>query len=70
MRILVGDEMEVRELGDGVTHALVDAAGDVAALDVRDGDVEIGRRHRNRQLLEPIAADHDQVRSMRCRGCW
>jgi hypothetical protein len=28
---------------------------------VRDGDVEIGGRHGNRQLLEAIAADHHHV---------
>jgi hypothetical protein len=39
VRIGVGDEMQVRQLGDGVTYALVDAAGDVATLDVRDRDV-------------------------------
>ena len=62
LRIGISHEMQVRQLGNGVTHALVDAAGDVATLDVRDGDVQVGRRHRNRQLLKPIAADHDDVR--------
>ena len=55
------------ELGDGVAHALVDAAGDVAALDVRERQVQIRGRHRNGQLLEAIAADDDDVGSMVCR---
>jgi hypothetical protein len=61
-RVVVGDEMNVRELRDGVTHALVDAPADVAALDVRDRPVQIRSRHCNRQLFEPIAADDDDVR--------
>ena len=61
MRVGVGHEMDVRELGDRVTHALVDAAGDIAALDVCDRLVEVCRGHRNRELLEPIAADRRHV---------
>src|SRR5262249_16252589 len=57
-----GDEVQVRELGDRVADALVDAAGDVASLDVRDRPIEIRGSHRDRELLEAIAADHDDVR--------
>ena len=60
--IVIGHEMDVRELGDRVAHALVDAAADVAAFDVRDGLVQIRGGHRDGELLEAIAADHDHVR--------
>ena len=65
VRVLIGHKMDVRELGDRVTDAFVDAAGDVAALDVRDRDVQVGRGHRDGQLLESVAANHDQIRRRR-----
>jgi hypothetical protein len=46
LRVVVGDEVNVRELGDRMTDALVDAAGEIAALDVRDGLVQICGGHR------------------------
>ena len=66
----VGHKVQVRQLGDGVADALVDAAGDVAALDVRNRDVQVGGGHRDRQLLEPVAADHHHVGIAACRGRW
>ena len=62
LRFVVGDEVDMRQLGDRMTDALVDAAGDVAALDMRERQVQIGGRHRDRELLESIAADDDDVR--------
>ena len=59
--VRIGHEMQVRQLGDRMAHALVDAAGDVAALDVRDRDVQVGRGHRDGELFEAIAADHHHV---------
>ena len=62
LRIVVRHEMNVRELGDRVAHALVDAAGQIAAFDVRDRLVQIRGGHGDRELFEPIAADDDDVR--------
>ena len=41
-RLGVGDEMEVRELGDRVTDELVDRAGELAPFDVCDQHVVQG----------------------------
>ena len=41
-----GDQVQVGELGDGVAHLFVDRPGHLAALNMRDRDVHVGRRPR------------------------
>src|SRR6478672_1097227 len=54
--------MNVGELRDRVAYALVDAAADVAALDMRDGLVQVGGCHRDRELLEAVSRNHHHIR--------
>ncbi len=54
--------MEVRELGHGVPDALVDGAGDLAALRVGERNVHVTRRHRGGHGLEAIGHGEHDVR--------
>ena len=60
-RQLRRDEVQVRQLGDGVADLLVDRAGDLAALHVDDRNVHVRRRDRGRQRLVAIRDRHDGV---------
>ena len=63
-RILVGDEMDVRQLGDGVPDRVVESAfGDIPAAQMHDRHSRQQRRRRRGQDLVPVAEQHDQVRS-------
>ena len=57
----VDDEVQVRELRDRVAHLLVDRAGDLAALDVRDRDVHVRRGDRGRERLVAVGDGDDDV---------
>ena len=50
----------MRQLGDGVTHILVDRAGDLAALGVGDGNIHVARGNGGGDGLEPVGdRQHD-----------
>ncbi len=58
------DEVQVRELGQCVSHDVVDrAAGDVSAGDVGHGDQERDRGCRDSEQLEPVPDHHQRVRT-------
>ena len=61
-RLLARRKVHVRELRHRVTDALVDRAADLPAHRVGQGDVHVGRGHRRRHRLEPIADRDDDVR--------
>src|SRR5258706_348650 len=56
-----GREVHVRELRDGVADLLVDRAGHLTALHVRDRDVHVRGRDRRRERLVPVRDRHDDV---------
>ena len=47
---------------DGVTMNIIEPAGDIAGLDVRDNDAELGRTHRSRKRLAPVAEQKKDIR--------
>ena len=66
-RALGRHQVQVRQLGDGVAHLLVDRAGDLAALHVDDRDVHVRRGHRGGQRLVAIGDRHHRVGLAGCR---
>ena len=54
-------EVEVRELGNRVPHALVDSAASVPSFDVRKRDIEIRRRNGGRKDLIAVATHDDDI---------
>ena len=58
---LVLREMQVGQLGDGVTMDIVDAAGNVAGLDVGDDHAHLHRAHRRGERLAAIAEQQQDV---------
>ena len=57
------DEMQIGELGDGMTHLLVDRAGDLASLNMGERHVVVSGRCGGRERLVTVGHGHDQ-----CRG--
>ena len=62
-KFLVGDEMHMRQLGDGVADRVVDRAfRNLASVDVGDGHPASGRRHGRRQRSERSPSSTDNIR--------
>ena len=59
---LVLGEMQMRQLGDGVAMDVVDAAGNIAGLDVRNHHAHLHRAHRGGQRLAAVAEQQQHVR--------
>ena len=55
----VGGEVQMRELGDGVAHRIVEGAaiGIIAALDVSDRDIHLRRGDGGAEAFEAVAID-------------
>ena len=59
----VGGEVQVRQLGHGVAHGIVQGAtfGVIAAFEVRGGDVHLSSGNEGGKTLEAVAVDQEEI---------
>ena len=53
--------MNVGQFGNGVSYLFIDRTGDLAALDMDDRNVHVGRGNCRSKSLVPIRNGYDQI---------